>query len=782
MLLPQVLVPETPGQDRRTRLLKRTLQGQLKKQGGATDKGVTLPLTPPHGSDDESCETPEDPDTRLGNGQLMSPSNTPSRGLELRFKRVKLSEPSPTEKRCLPWPVKPQAQHPRPVTLENIDSKIFADICSYLQPVEPGAPHYIYPPHVEDGRREILRRCRAAFTSVPGTRPPVEPPDSLYKSLCLGRTTYKFEKKEDDSIRRRVWLLLGVSRTLRHRYLKEILPRQRYIVNMLDLEYFAYLAATPPLKGDEGDANDQEVPPFPRLRFGNVSVFVPAGEKLPQLPLQPFYTLEKVGVSVNLVSQQAEERDPAMVATIKKVKSFLADYARGGEPLPAEYDNLHVFRDGVLYVKPSWTYLKKYRLDQVPRTIFLSRTSGLKLHDLLSDLRPLHTLTGSPVWLDMGQNIYNEQYEYLDPLEEYDEQSAIECEWFECVGSCVEQFYYTEGLGNHFILKNEALSTFNIHLINCIRVPLRVGGRRRSYIRLFHLSDDDNRAHPDEMRTRLYELLNSRGVNHCGMVCREHEVLKVEKEIKKGNLTLEELGAAISTCEWDGDVAWEMKWRFCVSAKQKAEHAKKWKSFQKPVSKKKKKKTKEVCEPNPDPDPEHDESENEVKKESGLTRWIPPKPKPVALRPPKGYATIKLQAWRDTSPLPKVTDDEVDEDDKTSDDFSDFSDESDKTPDLEYDNDKRWRASEWAQSESESSDPEADEETCPPITADEMAALGILDDEEDTGEKKEIKAEPLSSGHLSLAGDEDVDMTNEAESDKLNSSDDYGMDLEEDDD
>lgn len=39
-------------------------------------------------------------------------------------------------------------------------------------------------------------------------------------------------------------------------------------------------------------------------------------------------------------------------------------------------------------------------------------------------------------------------------------------------------------------------------------------------VKRFHGADDGNRAQPDEMRTRFYEGLNSRGVHHCGMFCR----------------------------------------------------------------------------------------------------------------------------------------------------------------------------------------------------------------------------------------------------------------------
>jgi hypothetical protein len=130
-------------------------------------------------------------------------------------------------------------------------------------------------------------------------------------------------------------------------------------------------------------------------------------------------------------------------------------------------------------------------------------------------------------------------------------------------------------------------------------------------------------------------------------------------------------------------------------------------------------------------------------------------------------------------PLPEV---KVDEDDESSDDSSD---ERYKTLDPDYYDDKRWKASEWAESEPEDSDPEADEEMCPPITADEIAALRMYDEDEDIRDNEEVQerlkktGEKLSSGP-SLAKDEDVDMADDG--DNSASSDDEDMDVDEDDD
>jgi hypothetical protein len=74
----------------------------------------------------------------------------------------------------------------------------------------------------------------------------------------------------------------------------------------------------------------------------------------------------------------------------------------------------------------------------------------------------------------------------------------------------------------------------------------------------------------------------------------------------------------------------------------------------------------------------------------------------------KGYAPIVLKAWNDTSLLPEV---KVVEDDESSDDSDE---ERYKTLDPEYYDDKRWKASQWADSESEDEDPEADKDMCPP--------------------------------------------------------------------
>jgi hypothetical protein len=401
---------------------------------------------------------------------------------------------------------------------------------------------------------------------------------------------------------------------------------------MLDLHHFAFLATTStPVaeEAEQGEAKDKEVP---RLPFRNVSVFVPTGEKLPQLPLQPFYTLKKAGISVDLVSQEAEERDPAMVATIKKVKDFLADHARKKKPLPVEYDNVHVFRGGDLYVKPSWGYLKKYRLDRVLRTIYYQRTSGLKLRDLLSDLRSLHTLTSSTVWLDMRQNIYKKEYEYLDPSKGYGEQSPIEyrrdCDY---EGHCIEKCFYTKRLGNHFILKEEAFSTFDTHLVNCVCIPLEASLSRRSYIRLFHPADDDHLAQADETHTKSYEASDEE----------KNADEKMAKEMVE-----------IDSAELD-----------------------------------------------------------DMRRKADIPRWKPVEPfekKWIVLRPPKGYAPIVLKAWNDTSLLPEV---KVVEDDESSDDSDE---ERYKTLDPEYYDDKRWKASQWADSESEDEDPEADKDMCPP--------------------------------------------------------------------
>jgi hypothetical protein len=118
----------------------------------------------------------------------------------------------------------------------------------------------------------------------------------------------------------------------------------------------------------------------------------------------------------------------------------------------------------------------------------------------------LHTLTSSTVWLDMRQNIYKKEYEYLDPSKGYGEQSPIEyrrdCDY---EGHCIEKCFYTKRLGNHFILKEEAFSTFDTHLVNCVCIPLEASLSRRSYIRLFHPADDDHLAQADETHTKSYE-------------------------------------------------------------------------------------------------------------------------------------------------------------------------------------------------------------------------------------------------------------------------------------
>ena len=624
-------------------------------------------------------------------------------------------------------------------------AEIFALICSYLQPVGSDSPHYIYLPHAEDGRREILRRCPTAFSTVPGAMPRLEPPDSRYKAKQFSRTMYKFQEQKDGCVLRRAWPLLSVSRTLRRRFIDEIFSGHKYIVNMLDLEAFAYLAATPPLNDEE--ARDEVVPPLPQLRFCNVSVFVPTGEKLPQLPLQPFFALEQQGVSVSMVSQEAEERDPAMVSTIKRVKDFLAGLAREGEPLPSEYDKVHVFRGGALYVKPSFAYLKKYRLDRIPRTIFTRASLGLKLHDLLSDLRPLHALTGSTVWLDMKRNMYNKQYEYLDPSKEY-EQSAVEYEDYDFIGDCVEQAFYTKGLGNFFILKEEAFGTFNTHLINCVHVPLRKSLSRRSYIRLFHSADDGNRAQPDEMRARFYEVLNNRGVHRCGKFCREYQAMKLERKIANGELTLEQLEGAISSYERDGDVAWDMHYEFCLTAEEKAVRARVLKSFRAPSENGSSSEKEDVREPSPDPEYDNDEAWRESKsqasdeendadeegsqidsnevdelwKDSGLSRPVPVKAKPVVRRPPEGYAPIELEACSDTSSLPGNDDDEADEEEGGMTDASSLigNEREIRLRDPEYDNDRRWKVSERLQSEE--ADGGSDDEICI-ITANELRRI-----------------------------------------------------------
>ena len=223
--------------------------------------------------------------------------------------------------------------------------EIFAKICSLLQPVADGAPHYIYLPHAEDDRREILRQRPEAFSSVPGTLPRTGRPDSRYKvkifSSDKGRTLnkYRFEAQKDDDFFRCTWPFLAVCRTLRRRFIEEVFSKHTYVINLLDLETFAYLVATPPLKKEEGQdkkAKDDEAPPLPQLPFREISVFVPAGKGLPPLSLQPFFTLAQQRVSVNLMKQEAEERDPVMMATINLVYDFLINLAREGSTLPLQ--------------------------------------------------------------------------------------------------------------------------------------------------------------------------------------------------------------------------------------------------------------------------------------------------------------------------------------------------------------------------------------------------------------------------------------------------------------
>jgi hypothetical protein len=86
------------------------------------------------------------------------------------------------------------------------------------------------------------------------------------------------------------------------------------------------------------------------------------------------------------MAQEAEERDPAMVATIKSVYNFLTNLAREGSSLPLQYENVHVSSGGDLYLKPSSAYTIKYGAGRVPRSIFPYPTWTPTLQNLLSDV------------------------------------------------------------------------------------------------------------------------------------------------------------------------------------------------------------------------------------------------------------------------------------------------------------------------------------------------------------------------------------------------------------
>jgi hypothetical protein len=216
-------------------------------------------------------------------------------------------------------------------------------------------------------------------------------------------------------------------------------------------------------------------------------------------------------------------------------------------------------------------------------------------------------------------------------------------------------------------------------------------------------------------------------------------VRKVRKKIVKGELTLEELEAVVSSCE-EKDAIGEIYWKFCATAKAKAE-IESWKKPDGASSKASSRSKEDVREPNPDADDDKEEarasSESESSEEEDDANDSPPpifiKKRPVVRKPPEGYADIEFDACSDTSSLAGDEDDDTDDEEDCMTDTSSVYGyyRGDRTPDVkdsEYDEDRRWNLSEWKQSQE--LDDETDWETKPVrIPARELAAMKVDDDE-----------------------------------------------------
>ena len=317
-------------------------------------------------------------------------------------------------------------------------------ICRELQPAALDSTlRYFYHRNSERARRQFLRLHPLFFGSVPHRPLNNDGGNSLMP-------------------------LLYTSHLVRDRVVELVSRRHARMINMLDMEAFS-----------ESLRPDQPLRPVP---CRSVSIFVPGGIP-PPLPIHPILLMAQSNIPMELIFDSGftgkDTSDTARIRleeTIRRLFGFLSNPQNWGS-MPEQFDRMFVHPGGELYVSPSETYQALYRpareWSNFRRCRYPSWTPTSQ--QLQYDLRPLHELTRSPIWLEISTKSKDSLFNCPFPDEPFQDRTG--CENFVHMvernkSLCVNKIMVGDPYGYRVYPTDEFLDSSKLaHGLQCLELP-----------------------------------------------------------------------------------------------------------------------------------------------------------------------------------------------------------------------------------------------------------------------------------------------------------------------